>query len=209
MSTNILGPSINLGLPEDPELLAGIARLTLAQANLDHVLRMTVKTLLGTGTREALDATDGQTSADMRSRIRKLAKLRQVGEAILTRLDSLLNRAARLTRQRNEVVHRPWGRDAGGQPIVSDDGHTWGPAPPAARFNAIAGEFLALAVELNQARLGGGWLCTALDAAPSPPWLRAPAEPAAAAQAPAAPATAAAPVNPAIGVSMAGETNPT
>ena len=47
-------------MPEDPAVLAAVGKIALRHGQLDHVLRMTIKSLTGVSMNEALDATARQ-----------------------------------------------------------------------------------------------------------------------------------------------------
>jgi hypothetical protein len=61
---------------DDPDLLRALATVGIRHTHLDHMLRMTIKTLTNVTPREALDATSVTGSAALRKRIWKLAKAR-------------------------------------------------------------------------------------------------------------------------------------
>lgn len=63
-------------IPEDKELVAAYGELSLLHEHLDHVLRMTIKTLARLEVNEALDATVHDGSWRLRECIGKLAKQR-------------------------------------------------------------------------------------------------------------------------------------
>ena len=92
-------------IPEEPEILGTVGAITLRHSHLDHILRMTIKTLGGVSIEQALDATAFEGSEALRQRIRKLAK-RKLGEGkALIQLQALLERCRRATARRNELVH--------------------------------------------------------------------------------------------------------
>ena len=61
-------------IPEEPKLLEALGKIALRHAHLDHILRMTTKTLGEVSVQQALDATAFESSSALRDRIRKLAK---------------------------------------------------------------------------------------------------------------------------------------
>ena len=63
-------------VPDDKELLAAFGEVALVHEHLNHILRMTIKTLAGLKPIEALDATSYDGSRQLRERIRKLARQR-------------------------------------------------------------------------------------------------------------------------------------
>lgn len=146
---------IILGIPTDPAVLAAVGKIAIRHGQLDHVLRMTVKSILNLSIREALDATERQGSHDLRKRVRKLAK-QKFGESVtLVRLDALINRAHRATDRRNAILHNLWAQDLDDNPVIRDDDHTFRPAPLLAELDAVADELATVASELNDARFSG------------------------------------------------------
>src|SRR5688572_19517352 len=82
-----------LTIPMRSDLLEALGQLAVAHTHLELVLRYTVKTLSGLTVVEALDATNGDRTSDVRSRIRRLFKEKKPTEVELSRLDSLLGNA--------------------------------------------------------------------------------------------------------------------
>lgn len=63
-------------VPSDKDLLAAIGEVALRHEHLNHILRMTIKTLARLDIDEALDATAYDSSSQLRERIKKLARQR-------------------------------------------------------------------------------------------------------------------------------------
>ncbi len=142
-------------IPEEPEIQETVGAITLRHSHLDHILRMTIKTLGGVTIQQALDATTFEGSEALRQRIRKLAK-RKLGEGkALIQLQVLLERCRRATARRNELVHNIWARELDGDPKVRTADHTWEPVPTIDELNALLKELHSLTDELNKARLDG------------------------------------------------------
>jgi len=157
-------PRLFLDIPEDKNVLAALGRIAVRHGQLDHLFRLTVKTILNISITEALDATDGFSSRDLRKRVRQLAK-QKLGEGdALVRLDALLSRASRATGKRNDILHSVVAYDEHGNPYVKDDDHQWKPHPNATELQAVADELAAVASDLNKARFLDGFLATALQA---------------------------------------------
>jgi hypothetical protein len=66
------------GLPDDPSVLAAIGTIALRHGQLDNALKMAVGSLTGVSIDEAVDASEGQVSGELTSRVRGLAKKRLV-----------------------------------------------------------------------------------------------------------------------------------
>jgi len=91
---------ITLHLPPDRELLAAFGEVALRHEHLNHILRMTIKTLADLRPDEALDATAYDGSRQLRKRIRKLARQRLGEGAPLLKLQAVLERCRLVTDKR-------------------------------------------------------------------------------------------------------------
>jgi hypothetical protein len=150
-----------LNLPSDPAVLAAVGRVAIRHGQLQHVLRMTVKSILGLPAREALDATARQNFGALRERVRRLAKQRLGEGEALCRLDAILYRAHAVTKHRNRLIHDLWAHDPHGNPIIRDDERQQRPIPDAAALEELAEQIHSVAADLDAARLEG-FLATAL-----------------------------------------------
>ena len=142
-------------IPNDTELLAAFGEVALRHEHLNHILRMTIKTLARLRPDEAFDATAFDGAAQMRERIRKLARQRLgEGEALL-KLQALLERCRRASDKRNELMHGIWAKELDGEPKRRGSDQNWYPLPTAADLKVLANEIWILADKLNAARLDG------------------------------------------------------
>ena len=111
----------------------------------------------------SLDATTSQGSAQLRGRIRKLAR-QKLGEGKpLIRLEALLTRCERATKKRNSLIHNIWAKELDGNAFVQTDSHEKGPIPSVVELDKLSDEIKSLTQELNIARLDG-FLAEALNA---------------------------------------------
>jgi hypothetical protein len=119
-------------MPEDPAYLHAIGTVGVCHGFLDHMLRMTIRTLADLTVEDALDATQPNGSSVLRERVRNLAR-HAIGEGpALLRLEALLERCHRATEKRNELIHNIVGRDLDGEvPMMQKRDRTWAPLPPA------------------------------------------------------------------------------
>ena len=146
---------VELGELPDTAHLESIGKITVWHGQLDHVLRLTVKSIRKISVIQAMDATARQGSHELRQRVRKLA-LKEFGEGeTLVRLDAFLRRAQKATDRRNKTVHRFWARDPDGDLLAGDDDHTLGAPPCVAELDTVANELRTVLLELNTARLEG------------------------------------------------------
>ncbi len=143
-------------IPDQPELLVAVGKVAISQGQLDYVLRMTLKSLLGLTNGEVLDATRLQGSQQLRARVRKLAEQRfGDGEALIL-LDALLTRTRRATDRCEELLYSLWASDFGFDTPSEQEKELrrqrW---PDSEDLNILADELAALALEINDARVNG------------------------------------------------------
>jgi hypothetical protein len=142
-------------IPEDNNLLAAYGELSLRHEHLNHILRMTIKTLARLEVSEALDATAYDGATRLRDRIRTLAKQRLgEGEALL-KLQAILERCKRATEKRNGLIHSVWGKELDGEPFRRGNDNRRQPLPTAEELKILGEEILRLTESLNDARLTG------------------------------------------------------
>jgi hypothetical protein len=146
---------ITFHVPEDKLLLAAFGEVALRHEHLNHILRMTIKTLGRLRPQEALDATAYDGSRQLRERIRKLARQRLGEGEPLLKLEALLERCRRVTEKRNELTHGVWAKELDGEPVRKGSDQNWYPLPTAEELKAFANEIWVLTDELNTARLDG------------------------------------------------------
>ncbi len=142
-------------MPEDPEFLQAVARVSIAHSHLDYALRMCVKTLANLSIADGLDATDRESSQILRDRTRKLARMRLREGPPLLRLQAILKRCQDATQKRNSLIHNIVAVEEGGEPRMRTSDNTWAPLPTATVLNELAGTLTGLTNELNHARLHG------------------------------------------------------
>ena len=141
-------------IPDDPKILEALGTVSVRHGQLDHILKMTVKTLGDLTIAEARDATAFESSSSLRERIRKLARQRLGEGTALLKLQALLTRCGRATKRRNDYVHGTWAREIDGVPLmITEDGQTL--PPTIEQLDALAAELLQVTGELNNARLEG------------------------------------------------------
>lgn len=149
-------------VPPNRDLLAAIGEVTLRHEHLNHILKMTIKSIANLNPAEAIDATKYDGSYTLRQRIRKLAR-KKLGEgAPLLKLQALLTRAERLTEQRNELTHGLWAEELDGDPRIMRAPGKLSPIPSIEELEHLSKEIEALTIELNSARLEG-FLKSALE----------------------------------------------
>ncbi len=142
-------------VPQDKDLLAAIGKVALRHEHLNHIFRMTLKTLARLEIEEALDATAYDSTSQIRDRIKKLARQRLGEGAPLLKLQALLERCKRATEKRTDLIHGVWGQELDGLPARKGSGQEWRPPPTTTETEDLAAEIMQLTDELNEARLSG------------------------------------------------------
>jgi hypothetical protein len=146
---------ITFHVPSDAALLAAFGEVALRHEHLNHILRMTIKTLARLRPDEAFDATAYDGSGQLRERIRKLARQRLGESEPLLKLQALLERCRRATDKRNELTHGIWAKELDGEPMRQGSDQNWYPLPTVDELKALANEIWILTDTLNSARLDG------------------------------------------------------
>ena len=142
-------------IPEDKDLLAAYGEVTLRHEHLNHVLRMTIKTLARLEVDEALDATVHDSSSQLRERIRKLARQRLGEGEPLLKVQALIERCRQATDRRNDLVHSVWAKELDGEAVRRSNHLGWQRLPTVDELHSLCQEILALTNELNHVRLEG------------------------------------------------------
>jgi hypothetical protein len=146
---------ITFHVPEDQELLAALGEVTLRHEHMNHILKMTIKSLADLTPAEAILATVYEGSRQLRDRIRKLAKKRLGEGKPLLKLQAMLTTCKKLTDKRNELVHGLWARELDGDAHVRDGYGDPRPLPTVKELRELAQEIGVLTNQLNFERLEG------------------------------------------------------
>lgn len=146
---------ISFHVPSDQGLLSAFGEVALRHEHMNHILKMTIKSLTGVTPGEAIAATMFESSAQLRDRVRKIARKRLGDGATLVRLQAILGNCKRLTERRNELVHGLWARELDGEAHVRDAYGGTKPLPTVEELRALAREIEQLTGQLNFERLEG------------------------------------------------------
>ena len=103
------------------EHAAAFGKVAIYHANLDHALKLMVKSLCDLEPKEALRATSRQGSSALRERIRKLAYQRFGEGTALVKLDALLCEARLVTDERNHALHSVLAETRDGEVVWVDE----------------------------------------------------------------------------------------
>jgi hypothetical protein len=118
---------IYMGVPEDKRVLEAIGKIAIRHGQLDYSMKMAIRTLSGVAIDEAIDATERQSSRDLRERVRRLARKRIGDGEAFVRLEAILERARRATERRNELLHGLSAQELDGDPVMRSSGRAFGP----------------------------------------------------------------------------------
>src|SRR5471030_1869171 len=144
---------ILLDLPTDQAILAELGKISLKHGHLDHMLKMLVVTFTGAAISDVLDATRYEGSRTLRERIRKLAKSKLGDGKALVQLQALLERCARASEKRNNLVHSLWGYELDNEHKIQSADHTWQSGPSMEDLKKLFNELDRLTQEIIFARL--------------------------------------------------------
>ena len=142
-------------VPDDKELLAALGEVTLRHEHLNHILKMTIKSIAGLTVAEAMDATQYEGTRQLREYIRRLARKKFGASVTCLKLSALLTRAERLTNQRNRLTHGLWAKELDGDPGLMGAPGEIEALPSVDQLKALARELVVLTQEINAARLEG------------------------------------------------------
>jgi hypothetical protein len=146
---------ITFHVPSNERLLAAFGEVALRHEHMNHILKMTIKSLTGVTPAEAVAATTFESSAQLRERVRKIARTRLGDGAALVKLQAILANCRRLTERRNELVHGLWAEDLVGEAHVRDAYGGTKPLPTVEELRTLARELEQLTGYLNFERLEG------------------------------------------------------
>ena len=146
---------IYMGLPDDKRILEAIGKIAIRHGQLDYSMKMAVRTLSRVTIDEAIDATERQSSRELRERVRRLARKRIGDGEAFVRLEAILERARRATDRRNELLHGLWAQELDGDPVVRSSGRAFGPIPSAEELETLADTLAEIGKTLTIARLDG------------------------------------------------------
>jgi hypothetical protein len=149
------GRMITFHVPSDQRVLAAFGEVALRHEHMNYVLRMTIKSLTGVTPAEAIAATAYESSAQLRDRVRKIARKRLGDGTALVRLQAMLAECKRLTEKRNDLVHGLWAQELDGEAHVRDARGGRRPLPTEEELQNLARELEHHSTRLNLERLEG------------------------------------------------------
>ena len=145
---------ISLGLPRDPAVMVAIGKLAIRHGQLDHGLKLTIRSIRGISVEQALTDTKRKSPRHLCALVEKHARDR-FGEApVLARLQELLDRSRQATDHRNSVLDDLWATESDGAPIHVPDGRPMA-LPRVAELEAVAENLFSVVKELDHERHRG------------------------------------------------------
>lgn len=154
-------------VPEN-KTLAAIGELALRHSHLDHILRMTIKSLTGVTVDEALFENRKTKTWKLRHEIAEQAQVRLGEGEDFDRLINLLDRCRDLSDKRNSVIHDPWfvylSEPHIGVKVTLNDELQYIDVPTYNEIQKLADTAQAIFHEINDARRNG-WLAHAINRA--------------------------------------------
>lgn len=146
---------VSFHVPQDQELLAAFGEVALRHEHMNHILRMTIKSLAGLTPAEALAATRYESSRQLRDRAKVLARKRLGEGRPLLKLQAMLNTCGSLTDKRNNLVHGLWAKELDGDAHVRDAEGCARPLPMLQELRQLAKEIEDHTKIFNFERLEG------------------------------------------------------
>lgn len=157
----------------DQELLAAIGELVVVHVHLDHMLKMTIKSLLGITVDEALRQLSRKGPVHLRQQVEKAA-VRKFGAGPVTeKLSELLERCREVTERRNYFAKNVYVEhlsepNVGRIALLDSVDQVNRPLPSVASVRATTEAIDALVADINHARLKGWLYKTLTDAGQVP-----------------------------------------
>jgi hypothetical protein len=151
-----------LTIPDDQPLLAAIGRAAVAHAQLDYVLKLTVKTIEGRSHEDVMVDNELRGARKIRKRIAKQAEKRLGNSDAAKKLKALLDKAEKASERQNEFVRNVFGSNDQAKFWTHTESSKPFDIPSVAQLNALTEKIQLIMKELNTARRKG-WLLEALD----------------------------------------------
>lgn len=142
-------------VPDDKELLAAFGEVALRHEHMNHILKMTIKSLVDITPAEAIAATAYESSGQLRDRVRKLARKRLGEGRALLQLQAILSTCKNVTEKRNKLVHGLWAQELDGDAHVRDAHGSTRPLPTIEELSELSKQIEKVTNQLNTERLEG------------------------------------------------------
>jgi hypothetical protein len=145
---------ISLGLPKDPAVLVAIGKVAIRHGQLDHGLKLTIRSIRGISVEQALTDTKRKSPHQLRALVEEHARDRYGEAPILVRIRELLHKSRQATDYRNSVLDDFWAAEPDGAPIHVPEGHPMA-LPRVAELEAVAENLFSVVKELDHERHRG------------------------------------------------------
>jgi hypothetical protein len=141
---------ISLGLPNDPSEVVAIGKVAIRHGQLDHGLKLTIRSIRAISVEQALAETKRKSVHQLQALVEEHAQDR-FGEApILVRIRELLHLSRQATDHRNSVLTELWTTESKGAAIHVPEG-----PPRVAELEAVAENLFSVVKELDHERRHG------------------------------------------------------
>ena len=141
---------ISLGLPNDPSEVVAIGKVAIRHGQLDHGLKLTIRSIRGISVEQALAETKRKSMHQLGALVEEHARDR-FGEApILVRIRELLHMSRQATDRCNSVLNDLWATQSGGVSIHVPKG-----LPHVAELEAVADNLFSVVRGLDHERRHG------------------------------------------------------
>ncbi|MFQ5482048.1 MAG: hypothetical protein ACE5ER_04750 [Nitrospinaceae bacterium] len=141
-------------IPEDEKLLAALGVLVLRHGHLEHILKMTIRTLENLSIPDALEETKRKGPRQLRTRIGKEADKNFNPGATRNKLNEIMERSEKATEKRNFFVHNMWAYELDEEALILDENMNRHPLPTIQELEELSSEIKRIFEELNDFRLG-------------------------------------------------------
>jgi hypothetical protein len=145
---------ISLGLPKDPAVLVAIGKLAIRHGQLDHGLKLTIRSIRRISVEQALTDTKRKSVHQLQALVEEHARDRFGEVPILVRIRELLHLSRQATDHRNSVLGDFWATGSDGAPIPVPERHPRA-LPRVAELEAVADNLLSVVRELDHERHHG------------------------------------------------------
>jgi hypothetical protein len=146
---------ITFHVPDDQAVLAAFGEVALRHEHMNHILKMTIKTLANLTVEEALAALEYESSSNLRDRVRNLARKRLGEGKALLKLQAIIGKCKQLTDRRNALIHGLWAQELDGEAHVRGAFGETAPTPTKDELKVLASEIQTITNHLNEERLHG------------------------------------------------------
>jgi hypothetical protein len=145
---------ISLGLPSDPSEVVAIGKVAIRHGQLDHGLKLTIRSIRGISVEQALAETKRKSLHQLQALVEEHARDR-FGEApILVRIRELLHMSRQATDHRNSVLGDFWAAESDSAPIHAPKKKSRA-SPRVAELEAVADNLFSVVKELDHERHRG------------------------------------------------------